>query len=61
MIDGAWMIIFLVMYKAHERAGYQPLLAFKDKKKAESIIDNASIGAAIGYPPYIIDEIELRE
>lgn len=55
------MTIYLVMYKSHERAEYQPVVAFKDILKAEFFKMGASISATQGYIPCIIEEIELRD
>jgi hypothetical protein len=57
------MKIFLVMYRAHETSGYQPIKAFKDRVKAEFFKTGISLGesAAQFSDKAIIEEIELED
>ena len=49
------------MYKSNEIDNYTPIVAFKDKLKAEEFSNSQMISACHGYLSYFIKEVELRE
>ena len=57
-------VIYLIMYKSHERAEYVPVMAYKNESKAEHFILGTMIGshgATCGFDPYIVKEVQFKE